>query len=87
MARTLLPAMRCLMMSSSVMSAPMMTTGQQLYHNPPKLSHQSPSGYRFTTRMRLRIMKRPAGLSAIATGRRLAALSVGTGLQGHCSGD
>jgi hypothetical protein len=29
-------------------------------------SHQSPSGCRFTTRMRLQIMNRPAGFSAIA---------------------
>jgi hypothetical protein len=30
-------------------------------------SHQSPSGCRFTTRVRLLIMNRPAGFSAIAT--------------------
>jgi hypothetical protein len=30
------------------------------------VSHQSPSGWRFTTRVRLRIMNRPAGFSATA---------------------
>jgi len=29
--------------------------------------HQSPSGWRFTTRVRLRIMNRPVGFSSIAT--------------------
>jgi hypothetical protein len=31
------------------------------------LCHQSPFGYRFTTCVRLRIMNRPVGFSAIAT--------------------
>jgi hypothetical protein len=30
---------------------------------------QSPPGYRFTTRVRLRIMKRPPGFSAIAAAK------------------
>jgi len=46
------------------------------YHQTLDKSHQSPSGCRFTTRKRCRIMNMPAGFSAIAAANAARLLCV-----------